>query len=209
MKTILLLGATGKLGQILTRELLAKNYKVIAPVRSPQKLRFKDKNLEVIKGNVVEKLELEKSLKDNDVVISVLGHGFRTKYPIQKKVLENLVPLMEKNNVKRLITITGSGLNTSEDNKGLMSSVEEKILSIIDPYRMKDAKDQQEILEKSNLDWTVVRTPIHSSRTNDKLSHVGYTKPKIWNRVGRVAISKFIIDCIEKDKWLKKSPIIY
>ena len=209
MKNILLLGGTGKLGQVLTKTLLEKNYRVRLMVRNPQKINFKNSNLDVLIGNVVDKNDLEKSLNDIDVVITVLGHGFRSKYPIQKSALSILIPLMEKNKIVRFITVTGSGLITPEDKKSFLRNIEQKLFSSIDPYRMLDARDQQNLLENSTLDWTVIRTPIHSNSDDITINSRGYKKPYLWNKVSREAISNFIIECIEKDLWVKKSPVIY
>lgn len=208
MKRILLLGATGRLGQVLVEHLLKKQYQVTALVRSPQKLSSKT-NLTILSGDVTSQEDLEHALKDVDVVISTLGHGFRTKYPIQKLMLEALIPLLEKKKIRRFITITGSGMLTKEDPKSVFAEGMEGLISLIDPYRMQDSKDQQKLLEKSDLEWTVVRTPIHNGSIQEKVTYVGLAQPPVWETVSRTAIAEFITECIEKDEWVRKSPIIY
>lgn len=209
MKNILILGGTGHLGKVLVKLLLDKNYSVVVLVRNAKKLNLKHKNLTVIQGNVVDANDLSIALSGVAVVVSVLGHGFRTGFPIQEKTIAKLFPLMEKNKIKRFITVTGAGLKVKGDPDSFIANISEKLFYFIDPYRMSDAKNQQLVIDKSNLDWTVVRTPIHNDKENENIEHVGLTQPPLWKTISKVAISKFIIKCIEENHYIKKAPIIY
>ncbi len=208
-KNILVLGATGHLGQVLARTLLSKNYSVTALVRNPDKFDSSFSKVKIITGSVMDENDLRKSLEGIDVVVSVLGHGFRTNFPIQEKVMSLLIPLMESNGTKRLITITGEALVVSKDKKSLRADITSNFLKLIDPYRMNDSIAQQNLIEKSSLDYTVVRTPIHSNKGPKKVTQAGATHPPIWQSVNRIAVCEFIVECIEKNTWVNKSPIIY
>lgn len=208
MKNILILGATGHLGRVLLNVCLENKFNVTALVRDKNKLNIKNERLKIIEGQVTNINDLSKSLYNIDVVISTLGHGFRTKYPIQENTMKILIPLMVEKNIKRLITITGAGLKIKGDPKSIIAELSSIVFPFIDPYRMKDSKIQQELLEKSELDWTLVRTPIQNSK-NSKIKYIGFIQPKPWQKVSRIAISNFMIECIENNKWIKKSPIIY
>ena len=208
-KNILILGATGHLGKVLVKKLVASNCNVTALVRTPEKLDKSFTSIKIIKGSPTNENDVSKSLENIDVVISVLGHGFRTNYPIQEKTLSSLIPLMEKKKINRLITITGEALMVSTDKQSLRASITSSILNMIDPYRMNDAIDQQNLIEKSSLNWTVVRTPVHSDKGPEKAKSVGMNHPPIWQTINRIAVCNFIIDCIKTNKWVRQSPIIY
>ena len=209
MKRILLLGATGHLGKVLMKSLLKEGYEVVALVRSSSKVTISDRHLKVIPGDVTKSSDLDGALENIDVVISTLGHGFRTPYPIQEKALSVLIPLMEKKRVNRFITITGAGLVVKSDPKSFLGAISSILFPFIDPYRISDAKAQQLILEKSKIDWTVVRTPIHNNRTDQKIVHVGLSQPMPWQTLSRAAISKFMVSCILDNTYIGKAPIIY
>ncbi len=208
MKHFLLLGATGRLGKVVLNSLLSKKYAVTAIVRSPEKIKVEDKNLVVVKGDVVSSDGLSLFLNEIDVVVLTLGHGFRTPYLIQSETLMVLIPLLKEKGVKRIITITGAALKTREDPKSVVLSFTENLLSFVDPFRMEDARIQQRLLEKSDLDWTVVRTPVHKDG-NSTVGYASYRQPYPWQRVTRKAVANFIIECIEKNEWVRKSPIFY
>lgn len=209
MNKILILGATGNLGRVLVSYLLIKDLSLVVLVRNPEKLKIKNSNLIILKGNADSSEDLQKALTGVSVVISVLGHGFRTKYSILKNSLECLIPIMKKKRVKRFITVTGAGLKTKDDQNSLMLKFSEYLFEILDPYRLEDAKTAQRLLEESNLDWIVVRTPIHKNNTSKNISYAGFKQPVIWRGVSRLAIAKFIYENINGDKWVRKSPIIY
>ncbi len=209
MKQILVLGATGHLGKVLTKRLLEKQFPVVVLVRNLNKLKIQHANLTSIEGDVTNYDDVSKALNNSDIVISALGHGFRTSYPIQENTLKILLPLMEKKRISRFITVTGAGLTVTGDPKSLIGTASDIFLPYIDPYRMSDARAQQQLLEQSTIDWTVVRTPIHSNKTNQKIIQIGLKQPMPWRTLSRQAICDFIISCIEERKWIKKSPIIY
>jgi len=209
MKHILILGGTGHLGKILVQFFLQKNYLVTALVRNPSKLNLVGKNLNLVRGNVIRTEDLSRALKDIDIVISVLGHGFRTPFPIQETALQALLPLMKKKRVNRFITVTGAGLKVQGDPSSLIANVSEIFFSQVDPYRMTDAKNQQRLLEKSDLDWTVIRTPIHNNKDVIDVVCVGYAQPKPWQTISRKTICDFIVRCVEDCAYIKKSPIIF
>ena len=209
MQKLLILGGTGNLGKVLVRFLLQKNYEVVVLVRSPDKLKIKDSKLKIIKGDVTKESDLEKSLKGVGVVISVLGHGFRTKYPIQELSTKNLIPLMKKENINRFICVSGAALRTEKDSNSFTLLFTKKAFSLIDPYRMSDAVNQYHLLKKSDLNWTIVRTPVHKSGDLKEIKSIGYDQPKPWNKITRKTISQFIDICITEDKYLKEAPIIF
>jgi putative NADH-flavin reductase len=208
VKKILILGGTGKLGKLLVYYFLQQKYKVKVLIRDPRKLDLTNENLEVLVGEVTNKEDLEKALNNIEVVISVLGHGFRTKYMVQENTLKNLIPLMKKKKINRFITVTGAALKTNKDKNSIILFLTEFIFNLIDPYRMKDARIQLEILEKSNLNWTVVRTPIHNNGVGKKIKS-SYSQPMPWKQISRNSIAEFINSCIKEHTWIKESPVIY
>lgn len=205
---ILILGATGHLGRVLLKEALKKDYLVTVLVRSPDKITVESSQLTILKGDVTKSTDIEKALQGVTAVFSVLGHGFRTETPVQEQTMKTLIPLMEKSHIKRLITITGSALLEPDDPQSLLGPLLQKIARIVDPYRLNDAKAQADLLRKSDLDWTVVRTPVHRNGTRTKLDSVGFNQPPVWTTVTRSAIAHFMLKVLEEKRWIHRAPII-
>lgn len=78
--TVLVVGATGKTGGPLVEQLLAKNHKVRAIVRSSDKLPagvLENPNLTVVEASLLDLTdeELAEHVKDCEAVVSCLGHN--------------------------------------------------------------------------------------------------------------------------------------
>jgi len=97
MKKVFILGATSPTGKVLLTHLQStKNLDITCYVRSPEKLSS-FKNLKLIKGDITDQPALSKSMKDMDIIITLLS-GDTVK--IQA---ENVIKSMKENNIKRII----------------------------------------------------------------------------------------------------------
>ena len=106
MKKILILGASSPTGKVLLTHLLSakKNIEITCYVRTPEKLSSFS-NLIIKKGDVLDQPNLSSSMKGIDMVITLLkGENLVT-------LAENTVKSMKKNNIKRIIWMTGVGIH--------------------------------------------------------------------------------------------------
>src|SRR5947208_3738807 len=70
---LFLIGATGRTGQEIVQQALARGHQVTAFVRSPEKITAKSERLTVLKGNVLDENQLFNAMRNQDAVISTLG----------------------------------------------------------------------------------------------------------------------------------------
>ena len=149
---ILVLGATGRVGSEVVRYALNDGLQVTVFVRSPEKLQVENDDLTVIQGNVLDKDAVVQALKGIDVVISALnfdgGMTLSTSMPY-------IVDAMEKEGVKRIITVATAGILQSrvEPEKLRYQSSESKRTVTLP---VEDHHAAYDYLSKSALDWTVV-----------------------------------------------------
>lgn len=74
MDKILIAGATGYLGEYITRELIKRNYYTKVLVRSPEKFKELDINSEeIVHAEITNRLSLKNCCKGIDTVISSVG----------------------------------------------------------------------------------------------------------------------------------------
>ena len=148
------------------------------------------------------------TIKDAEVVISVIGHGKNTPPDIQTKGMENIVNVMKELSISRVISLTGSGVKSPEDKSSFMNSFITKILTIVDKDRVEDGSNHAEVLVKSSLDYTIIRTPLHVSFRADKL-FVGNVEDRAFKQfVSRNNIVEFIISNVTDKRYIKKLPAI-
>ena len=70
---ITIFGASGAIGQLLTRLALDNGDFVTAYVRNPKKISLKHPNLRLVQGELSNASTIEKAVAESDVVISTLG----------------------------------------------------------------------------------------------------------------------------------------
>lgn len=149
---ILILGMTGRVGSQIAKLALEDKHEVTALVRTPEKITINDDQLSVIKGDVTVKGDVERVMKDADIVISALntdgGDTLTKSMPL-------IINAMNAEGIKRIVTIGTAGI--------LQSRVEPDVLryqSSESKRKLTRAAEEHHktylLLEASNLDWTVV-----------------------------------------------------
>ncbi len=89
---ILIVGATGGIGRELVRQALERGYSVTAFVRNPARLPIQHPQLTVKQGDALDYASVEAAVRDQDAVVSALGHK-RFFYP-------NLIPFASSSEMK-------------------------------------------------------------------------------------------------------------
>jgi putative NADH-flavin reductase len=102
---VTIFGATGKTGRMLTQLALVKGYEVIAYARNPAKLEIKDKQLEIVQGELHDQVAIEEAIKGSDAVISLLGPTGTSKGLPISRGMQMIVQSMKKHGVKRIILV--------------------------------------------------------------------------------------------------------
>lgn len=104
---ILILGATGRVGCQIVTFALRDRHHVTALVRTPEKIQINNENLTILQGNVLNKDDIVRAMREIDVVISALNTDGTT-------TLSDSMPLiieaMEYAGIKRIITIGTAGI---------------------------------------------------------------------------------------------------
>lgn len=112
---ILIFGATGGTGRHVVMQGLAKGYQITAFVRNPAALAIKHKNLSLIQGDVLNPKDVQKAVKQQDVVISVLGNKTKNAFwkpnTIISEGVRNIITGMKKQGVKRFLFVASFGVN--------------------------------------------------------------------------------------------------
>ena len=153
---ILIIGATGKTGRQLIKQGLESGHEITALVRNPNKLRVQHPNLQFIQGDVLNPVSLEEAMTNQDAVLCALGHKrFFIKTNILSKGTANLIQTMTKHGVRRFICITALGINDSRYRLGLYYTL--FTIPFILYFYFKDKSLQEKLIEKSDLEWTIIR----------------------------------------------------
>jgi putative NADH-flavin reductase len=150
MKKICVFGASGRTGLQFVEQALSKGYRVLSVVRSQESAMKIPKESEIKIGSAFDGRFINHCIKDCDVIVSLIGHVKNSDPLMQTKITENIISEMQGENVKRLITLTGTGVRKPNDKIPLYDKLGNYIIKKIDPERISDGMEYSEILQESD-----------------------------------------------------------
>lgn len=202
---VIIFGANGRVGRCVTGELVQRGYEVTAFVYGDHE--GMSKKVTYIQGDIHDRIAVEDALRGQELVISTLGSwGTKTK-DILAAAIANIIPSMEANGQRRIISLTGADANLPDEHNNVFHSLIHTLFTIIAKPIMRDGEEHMKLLSQSNLDWTVVRSPVMSSKDGNKYS-LSTKRPMPWQTIERNLVASAICDQIESTKWIKRAPFI-
>jgi len=154
---ITIFGATGMTGKRCIDEALAHGHQVRAFGRNVfEALSTERERLELFKGGVLSKGEVEDALKGADAVLSCLGGGIDGTDRTRSLGIKNIVEGMQKVGPKRIIAIGSTGVLQADEKTlryekpGYPSAFKAVAL---------EHKEAWQHLAHSSLDWTFLCPP--------------------------------------------------
>jgi nucleoside-diphosphate-sugar epimerase len=158
---IVVFGANGQTGRLLTRRALDKGHTVVAVTRHPDDFPLADPHLTVARGDVHEPSSLTDVVRGADAVVSTLGVPFSTR-PIDtySAGVRNIVNAMRSTGVRRLVVVSSTGAYhypNRIDTPMSLRIFEPVITRTIGKTTYDDQRRMEDIVRTSGLDWTVVR----------------------------------------------------
>jgi uncharacterized protein YbjT (DUF2867 family) len=158
---IVVFGANGQTGRLLTRRALDKGHSVVAVTRHPDDFPIADAGLTVARADVREPSSLVDVVRDADAVVSTLGVPFSTR-PIDTYSVgvRNIVDAMRSTGVRRLVVVSSTGAYhypNRIDTPMSLRLFEPVITRTIGKTTYDDQRRMEDIVRASRLGWTVVR----------------------------------------------------
>ena len=199
---ITVFGANGRVGSLVVAEALKKGHKVTAFVHGNS--LFEDNPiLSIVKGDVYNLDDVKNALSGSDCVISTLGSWGTPKKDILSMGMSNIVPAMKELGIKRIVSLTGAGCRAYKAETSMVEKLSRIPLVLLAPKILKDAEKHMKILNESNLDWTVLRSPVMNS-SGDKMAYNIVNKyPVPWATINRESVSLALLKLVESDDYNK------
>lgn len=202
---IAVIAANGRTGKIFVEAALAAGHTIRAGSLSIGNLPEHPHLTEVI-CDATNEADLQKLLNGQDAVASFIGHVKGSAPDVQTVAMKALTAAMRQQNVRRIISLTGTGVRFTGDKITLIDRVLNLAVSILDKYRVKDGRDHVEVLKQSNLDWTVIRVLKLQNVATSPFTLREHGPTKIY--VGRGEVSLAVLQVLEESSFIKKAPII-
>ncbi|MBL7697031.1 MAG: SDR family oxidoreductase [Chitinophagaceae bacterium] len=201
---ILIFGASGKTGKELVAQALGDGHTVTAFVRTPEKLTEHHEKLTIIQGDVGDYAAVERTIRNQDVVLSALGVSRPLKKdPVVVQGVSNIIKAMEKMNVKRFIYLSFLGVDGAVD-AGFMIR---NIISRIVRNEIEDHEEKERLITSSSLAFTIVRPPklTNGSKRGSCRSGEAIKSTSILPSMSRKDVAHFMLKQISDDAFLHKA----
>lgn len=215
---LLLLGASGQTGKILTELALAKGHKVNALVRTPDSMGAGHENLTVFQGSPLAAQDVSAAMQGCDAVVSTLNVSMASHFPWAKVTsprdlmsasMANVTSVMAEQGVSRLVVMSSNG--ASESWSGLPGFF--RVLVSISNLQaiFTDHTRQEAVLKGTDLDWTALR-PVGLNDKKDKpldqviVSVNGDPKPGMF--IGRRTVAEYILKTLQDNLHIRERPTL-
>ncbi len=202
---IAVIGAGGRSGRVFVDAALHAGHTVRAGVRSGE-IVPKHERLTVVRGDATNKKHIVELLTGAEAVVSLVGHVKNSPSFVQTEIMSLVLSVMHEQGVKRLISLTGTGVRTQQDSPSLIDRVLNVAIKLIDPERIHDGIAHAAVLRESSTNWTVMRVlklgngPVQTFH----LSEGGPAKLL----VTRKTVAQAILAELEDKAWFRKMPVI-
>jgi putative NADH-flavin reductase len=200
-------GANGRVGQQIVRIALQKGYKVKAAVHSSSNLS-KDPNLEIVIADIYKLADVEKAIAGSDVVFSALSSWGTPGKDILSSGIKNIIKAMDQQNIKRLISLTGSDARATGDDLSMVHRLSHLAISFIAKKIIIDSEEHLKLLEVSDLNWSVVRSSVMNNRSKIDDFKLTSNRPTPWSTINRGSVAKAMVNLANGDDYSKSAPYI-
>ena len=163
---ILVYGATGKIGEHVVDEALARGHRVTAVSRDPSQIEREHENLTAARGDLLDDASIASLADSKDAIVvsvrGVIGDSRRPESALQRIAVERIVDVLRdlEGDAPRLVHVGGAGSLEVEPGRLLA----DRIPRIFIPKRLEIEIDGQvlalEYLRSvDDVDWTYITPP--------------------------------------------------
>ncbi|MGA8245728.1 MAG: NAD(P)H-binding protein [Nocardioides sp.] len=158
---IVVFGANGGTGRLLTRQALDAGHEVVAVTRRPERFPLADDRLTVAQADVHDGAAVVRAVEGSEAVLSTLGVPFtRRPITIYSAGIVNIGAAMRQWGVRRVVAVSSAATepHRHEGAGFLMNRVMQPLVTAtIGRTTYADMRAMEAYLRTSGLDWTVIR----------------------------------------------------
>ena len=211
MKQITILGAENLVGKILLQKAINKGIKVKVLVQNKEELKDFTQSIEVIEGSYFDKHKLQKALKNSQIILSTIDFDLHNNltFEDEDKYINSIIFIiqqMKSNKQSRWISISSAGVKKEGENLSLARKILRVKLMTISKSIINVRERELHLLEKSNLDYTIVRCPIIKEKVEG--TFIANDHNFAGNTVDTNQLSNFMFNEITTRNWLKSAPVV-
>ncbi len=206
---VLIIGASKGIGLETTRQALDAGHDVRALARSATAIAISNPSLEKMRGNALKTEDVEAALVRMGVVIQTLGVGLGELFrPVHlfSDATRVLIAAMKRQDIKRLICVTGFGAG---DSRASISCLQRLPFQIVFGRAYDDKSLQEQLIKESELDWTIARPGVLTSGPRTGQYQI-LSEASQWRNgiISRADVAEFLVRQIGDQTYIHKAPVL-
>jgi len=204
---LLVLGATGDIGEAVLQAAVTAGHDVTAFVRSPDKLGDVRDRLQVIKGDLTDAAAVASAMTGTDAVISAIGSSpDKAQLDAPATAVRLILAAMGSAGVRRFVGLAGGAVNVPGEWKPLSGRITTALVRLLARNVVEAKQREFEVVSRSDLDWTMVRPPRVVAGEPTGRVEIG---PKLHGfQVTRGDLATAMVTLATGSDWLRQAPYV-
>jgi putative NADH-flavin reductase len=191
---LLIVGAAGRTGRLLTESALARGHRVSAVIHSrPLTLphaNLKLANLKIVNGDAVSAADMALAIKEQDVVVSILGGRTGPNSTLLEEGAAAMLKALGGQRLRRYIVVSSGLLFASR-------SPRVAILRLVFRKAVADCASMENLVVASDVMWTIVRPPRLTEGGASAYRAKTDARPEGALSLSRATLAAFLLDEVE------------
>ena len=216
---LLVLGGSGRTGVHVLIQAAKRGHPVRALVRDPAALGARDlpKGVELIQGSPTNIDDIRRAIDGAEAVISVLNNSRASDNPWAKPVspatfmadaVRDVLAVMGERGIARIVVTSSQGVG---DDWARLNPILRTLISLSNiKFAFADHNEVDRLVRASSTNWTLVRAVGLTDKPGagpTQAAEAGAEKPGMW--INRTDLARFLLDAMESDKWIRKTPLVW
>ena len=204
---ITILGPTGSTGRQLVAQALARGHEVTAFARQPAALPVHPR-LVTVPGSIADAAALDGAIAGRDAVLCALGgRPWRRRERVCSTAMGHAIVSMQHQHVRRVVAISTFGAGETRPRVGWL--VRHLVFGMVLRSEVADKEAMEAILERSALDWTVVRVGLlHDGPSRGAWRAADDASIRGMGRIARADVAAFMLDQLDDASWIRRKPAL-
>lgn len=165
-------------------------------------------NLVIHTGDLLDKEAVCEAIEGADAVISVVRPDETHINGEIPNGIDNIVTAMRNCQVSRIVWSTCTCISDPLDHPTILTHALNAIQEIKAQRSYNQAKIGTRIIQRSGLDWVIVRAPILTNTISTGVYRIGYLNKSMRLTCSRENYVDFILKQISSDEWLHTMPVV-
>lgn len=213
---ILILGATGRTGRFLVEEAVKQGYAINVLLRDKSKLNVNSNSITTFEGIPTDINTLLPAMQGCEAILSALNISRTSDFPwaplrtpkdFLSAGMKNTIKAADQLQIKRMIITTAWGVGETKKELPFWFKWLIDHSNIGYPYR--DHELQEDLLNNSALNWTIIRPVGLTNALNNKEVLVSFNNsPRPRLIISRQNVARFMLSALENNLYIRQSPTV-